>query len=84
MNASHRTIREMLRRMPVNEAENILRRVLPPKEFAAIYHSDIMQNSLLELEERLGYSESNIKKIRRSGYAKLASSFVTKGEPRSS
>lgn len=70
----------MLRRMDKPTAYDILKTYLPDRERDAIYLNDIEQMSLVEMEERLDCSESNIKKIRRSAYDRLAASFYGKKE----
>lgn len=72
MNSKHKTIRVMLKSLPVPNAENILSGILPQREHDAIYYADVQQYDLLYVAELLKCSESNVKKIRQSGYRKLA------------
>lgn len=75
MNVRHKVLREMIKNMPVRKAEEMLLPVLPEREFKAIYLADVQQKSLFDVADELGTTDSNVKKIRRSGYAKLATSF---------
>lgn len=78
MKLEHKIIREMLTKMPKPAAEQILKTNLPLREFQAIYHRDIEQKDLISIgEEILNCSESNVKKIRKSGYEKLAAFYFS-------
>lgn len=68
----------MIRRMPKPAAEQILKTNLCDREFKAIFLNDIEQLSQFQVGDIVGCTDSNIKKIRRSGYEKLAAVFYPK------
>lgn len=78
MNNEHRIIREMLRKLPIPASKEILQTNLPDREFQAIYFADVEQWDLFKIAEKLHCSDSNIKKIRQSGYEKLAAIYFPK------
>lgn len=78
MKIEHKIIRENLKNMPKPEAEKILFSNLPDREFKAIYLNDVEQLSQFQVGELLGCTDSNIKKIKRSGYKKLTALFFNK------
>ena len=76
MKLEHKIIREMLGKMPIPAAKEILQTNLPLREFQAIYYVDIEQETLLDVGWKyLKCEESTIKKYRRSGYEKLAAIY---------
>ena len=74
MNSRAKIIREMIGRMPLTEAENILKKNLSEREFFCVYHSRDVAGTydLMAIAERLNTTESNIKKIRKRAYERLA------------
>ena len=77
MNHHAKIIRAMLSRMPLHEAEEILKKNLPCREFFSVYHSrDVAgTHDLLSIAEQLNTTESNVKKIRRRAYQRLTSVY---------
>ena len=72
MNPRHKTERDKLRNMPVDEAGEYLRSKLPPNERDAIFYVDVMQESLRDVGwNHLNCEETTVKKYRQRGYTKL-------------
>lgn len=79
MTQEHRTIREMLSRLPLPAARVILKTNLPNREFVSIYYADCEKESLGDIGEmRLNCEETTVKKYRRAGYKKLAALYSAK------
>jgi len=68
----------MIGKMPVPAAKEILRANLPEREYESIYLSDVEQWDLFQIADKLHCTDSNVKKIRRSGYEKLAAIYFPK------
>lgn len=62
----------MLSKLPIPAAKAILEMNLPEREWKAIYLHDVEQRDLFSIADELGCTDSNIKKIRKHGYEKLA------------
>lgn len=80
MKLEHKIIREMLGKMTIPTANEILKTNLPDREYKAIYYNDVEQKDLFEIAEMLNCTDSNIKKIRRSGYEKLVAFYFPKNK----
>lgn len=78
MKSEHKIIREMLGKMPIPAAKEILKTNLPPREYESIYLCDVEQWDLFRIADKLHCTDSNVKKIRRSGYEKLAAIYFPK------
>jgi hypothetical protein len=72
MDFKHRAIRETLRQMPLPAAREVLQANLPPGEYAAIYHCDVLRKDIsLIADMELHCSESTVKRYRAAAYKKL-------------
>ena len=78
INIQHKVLREMLKNLPLPAAREILELNLPEREWKAIYYCDCEQRTLIEAGYELGCEESQVKKIRRSAYEKLAFVYLLK------
>ena len=79
MKLEHKTIREMLRKLTLPAAKEILKTNLPKQEYYSIYYADVEKEDLNFIADtRLFCSEASVKKYRRQGYEKLSSIYFNK------